>query len=144
MFQTLFVCFSPYLGGGAVPRGPGHNLLVQFYSLGSSKMEISETVFFFDILTIQKYQISYVKDVVAPCYVVFTLFGCWGWVGGGGGGRRFHLSQNSVYDINRDPVGPAWRRLKAYSCVPTVFVCSVNYPRASLRFTFDRKVPMVL
>ena len=62
---------------------------------------------------------------------------------GGGGGQRFHLSQNSVYDIHRDPVGPAWRRFKAFRCVPTVFVCSVNYPRASLRFAFDRKVPMV-
>ena len=59
----------------------------------------------------------------------------WGRGGGmprGGGGWRFHLSQNSVYDINRDPVGPAWRRLKAFRCVPIVFVCSVNYPRASL------------
>ena len=51
---------------------------------------------------------------------------------GGRGGRRFHLSQNSVYDINRDPVGPAWQRLKAFRCMPIVFVCSVNYPRASL------------
>ena len=39
---------------------------------------------------------------------------------------------DSVYDIGRDPVGPAWRRLRAFRCVPTVFVCSVNYPRASL------------
>ena len=28
------------VGGGALPRGLGHNLLVQFYSLGSSKMVV--------------------------------------------------------------------------------------------------------
>ena len=50
---------------------------MQFSSLGSSKMEISETDFF-DTLTIQNDQISYVKHVLAPFYVFFTLFGCWG------------------------------------------------------------------
>ena len=38
---TLFGCL-----GGGFPRGPGHNLLMQFSSLGNSKMEISKTVFF--------------------------------------------------------------------------------------------------
>ena len=57
-----------------------HNLLVHFSGLGSSKMEISETDFF-DTLTIQNDQISYVKHVLAPLHVFFTLFGC---VGGGG------------------------------------------------------------
>ena len=70
--------FSPYLGvgggGGGLPRGPGHNLLIHFSSLGSSEMEISETDFS-DILTIQNDQISYVKHVLAPLYVFFTLFG---------------------------------------------------------------------
>ena len=64
-------------GGGGLPRGLGHNLLMQFSSLGSSKMEISKTDFF-DILTIQTDQISYIKHVSAPLYVFFTLFGCWG------------------------------------------------------------------
>ena len=75
------MCFSRYLGGGGgLPRGLGHNLLMQFSNLGSSKMEISETDFF-DILAIQNDQISYIKHVIAPLYVFFTLFGC----GGGGG-----------------------------------------------------------
>ena len=56
-----------------------HNVLMQFSSLGSSKMELSETDFF-DTLTIQNDQISYVKHVLAPLYVFFTLFGCWGGV----------------------------------------------------------------
>ena len=40
---------------------------------------ISETDFF-DTLTIQNDQISYVKHVLDPVHVFFTLFGC----GGGG------------------------------------------------------------
>ena len=43
VFFTLFGCVA---GGEGVPRGLGHNLLMQFFGLGSSKMEISETDFF--------------------------------------------------------------------------------------------------
>ena len=59
---------------------------MQFSSLGSSKMEMSETDFF-DTLNIQNDQISYIKHVLAPLYVLFTLFGCV-WGGGGGGGSQ--------------------------------------------------------
>ena len=59
---------------------------MQFSSLGSTKMEISETDFF-DTLTIRNDQISFVKYGLAPLYVFFTLFGCWG--GGGGGGSQW-------------------------------------------------------
>ena len=86
VFFTLFGC-----GGGGLPRGPGHNLLMRFSSLGSSKMEISKTDLF-DTLTIQNDQISYIYiythtyiHVLAPLYVFFTLFGC---RGGGGGSPR--------------------------------------------------------
>ena len=47
--------------GAGVPRGLGHNLLMQFSSLYSSKMGTSETDFF-NILTIHNDQISYVKQ----------------------------------------------------------------------------------
>ena len=67
---------TPALG---IPAGAA----MQFSSLGSSKMEISETDFF-DILTIQNDQISYIKHVLAPLHVFFTLFGCG--VGGGSQG----------------------------------------------------------
>ena len=78
-------CFSPLLRvfhpiwvlGGGLPRGVGHNLLMQFSRLGSSKMELFETDFF-DTLTIQNHQISYAKHVLAPLYAFFTLFGCLG------------------------------------------------------------------
>ena len=45
------MCVSPYLGigygggGGGSPKGWVHNLLVQIFSLGSSKMEVFETFF---------------------------------------------------------------------------------------------------
>ena len=74
VFFTLFGCV-----GGGTKGSRAHHLLMQFCGLGSSKMEISET-FFFDTLTIQNDQISYVKHVLTPLHVFFTLFGC----GGGG------------------------------------------------------------
>ena len=82
------MCFSPNLGAGGGGGGaPKYNLLMQFSRLSSSKMEISETDFF-DTLTIQIDQISYVKHVLAPLYVFFTQFGCWG---GGGGAPKYNL-----------------------------------------------------
>ena len=85
VFFTLFGCW----GGGGLPRGIGHNLLMQFSCLSNSKMEISKTDFV-DTLTIQNDQISYVKHVLAPLYVFFTLFGCWG--GGAPKGYRAHTT----------------------------------------------------
>ena len=42
-------------------------------------MEISKTDLF-DTLAIQNDQISYIKHVLGPLYVFFTLFGCRGGV----------------------------------------------------------------
>ena len=43
------MCYSPYLGightGGVSPKGLVHNLLTQFFTLGSSKIEVFETFF---------------------------------------------------------------------------------------------------
>ena len=62
-------------------KGLGHNLLVQFSTLGSSKMEIFKPDFF-DVLTIHNDQISYANHVLDPLYVFFTLFVCWRGDGG--------------------------------------------------------------
>ena len=51
---------------------------------------------FFDTLTIQNDQISYVKHVLAPLYVFFTLFGCWG-----GGGLPRGLGHNLLMQFSR-------------------------------------------
>ena len=69
--------FSHYLdigsGGGGVPKGLVHNLLMQFFTLGGSKIEVSDT-FFFDIVTTQNEHPCYVKHVLGRIYVVSTLF----------------------------------------------------------------------
>ena len=50
------MCFSPYLGnrvrgGGGSPKGLVHNLLMQFFTLGSSKIEVFETCFYDIVIT---------------------------------------------------------------------------------------------
>ena len=57
MYQAEFMCLSPYLGigcrggGGVSNRNGTHNLLMQFFSLYSSKMEVSETYFYDIVIT---------------------------------------------------------------------------------------------
>ena len=62
-------------------NGPVHNLLIHFFTPGSSKIEVFETCFF-DVVTTQYDHPSYVKHVLGRIYVFFSLFGYW--VGGGG------------------------------------------------------------
>ena len=71
VLDPVYVFFTRF--GGL--EGPGHNLLMQFCTLYSSTMEISETDFF-DILTIHNNQINQRKACFRPpLYVFFTLFG---------------------------------------------------------------------
>ena len=60
-----------------------HNLLMQFFTMGSSKIEAFKT-YFFDIVTTQYDHPRYVKHVLGRIHVFFTLFMYW--VRGGGGG----------------------------------------------------------
>ena len=62
-------------------NGPVYNL--QFFTLGSSKIEVFETCFY-DILITQNDHPSYVKHVLGRIYMIFTIFGYW--LRGGGGG----------------------------------------------------------
>ena len=68
---------------------------MQFSGLGNSKMEISETDFF-HTLTIQNDEICYVKHVLDPLHVFFTLFGC----GGGGGGTKGSRAYNLLMQFS--------------------------------------------
>ena len=77
MFYAVFACFSSYLGirsggGGGSPKGLVHNLLMQFFTVASSKMEVFETCFF-DIVTTQNDHPSYVKHVLGRICVFFIL-----------------------------------------------------------------------
>ena len=66
-------------------NGEVHNLLMQFFTLGSSKIEVFETCFF-DIVTTQNDISSYAKHVLGRIYVFFKLFGYQ--VGEGGVSQR--------------------------------------------------------
>ena len=76
---------GPGGGGGGAPKGLVHNLLMQFFTPGSSKIEVSETSFF-DIVTTQYDHPRYVKHVLGRIYVFFTRFG--NQVRGGGGAPK--------------------------------------------------------
>ena len=52
-------------------NAPVHNLLMQFFTLGSSKIEVFETCFF-DIVTTLNDHPSYVKHFLGRIYVFFT------------------------------------------------------------------------
>ena len=51
------MCFSPYLGigrrggGGGPPKGLVQNLIMQFFTLCSSKIEVFETYYFDIVIT---------------------------------------------------------------------------------------------
>ena len=73
MFFTLFG-YWVWGGGGGSPKGLVHNLLMQFFNLGSSKIEVFETCFF-DIVTTQNDHPNYVKHVLGCICVFFILCG---------------------------------------------------------------------
>ena len=72
MFFTLFG-YWPH-GGGGSPKRLVHNLLMQFSTLGSSKIEVFE-ICFNDIVATQNDHPRYVKHVLGRIYMFFTLFG---------------------------------------------------------------------
>ena len=63
-------------------NGLVHNLLMHFFTLGSSKIEVFET-YFFHTMTNQNEHPSFVKHVLGHLYMHFTLFGYWAHGGGG-------------------------------------------------------------
>ena len=62
-------------------NGRVHNLLMQFFSPGSSKIEVFELCFF-DIVTTQNDHPTYVKHVLGRVYMFSSLFGYWPHGGG--------------------------------------------------------------
>ena len=81
----VYMFSSPYLGigrmGGGSPKRLVHNLLMQFSTLGSSKIEVFE-ICFNDIVATQNDHPRYVKHVLGHIYIFFTIF----WVLGPGVG----------------------------------------------------------
>ena len=66
-------------------NAPVHNLLMQFFTVDSSKIEVFETCFS-DIVTTQNDHPSYVKHVLGRIYMIFNPFGYY--VPGGAGGPK--------------------------------------------------------
>ena len=62
-------------GGGGAPKGLVYNLLMQFFTLSSSKIKVFETYFSDTVITLDDHP-SYVKHVLGCIYVVFSLFVC--------------------------------------------------------------------
>ena len=81
--------FHPYLGircgggGGGAPKGLVHNLLMQFFTVESSKIVFFEFCFFLYIVTTQNDHTRYANHVLGRICVFLTPFG-----GGGGGAPR--------------------------------------------------------
>ena len=80
VLEPIHVLFNLF---GFMDRGKGlnHNLFMLFSTVNSSKKEFFKANFL-AVLTIHNDQISYIKHVLDPLYVLFTLFGC---CRGGGG-----------------------------------------------------------
>ena len=55
-------------------NGLVHNLLLQFFTLGSSEIEVFETCFCYVVTTQYDYP-RYVRHVLGRIYAFFTLFG---------------------------------------------------------------------
>ena len=70
----IFTLFGYLVQGGGAPKGLVHNLLMQFFKLGSSKIEVFETCFY-DIVITRYDHPRYVKHVLGCIYMFFTLFG---------------------------------------------------------------------
>ena len=79
------IIFGYQVRGGGASMGLVHNLLMQVFTPGSSKIAVSETCFF-DVVTSQNDHPRYVKHV-SGCICVFSItFGYQVRGGGGGGG----------------------------------------------------------
>ena len=79
-------CFRTYLGvfhhigvfcwGGGVAKELVHSLLMQIFTLDSSKIEVFKTCFS-DMVTTQCDHPSYLKHILGRIYMFFTPFGYW-------------------------------------------------------------------
>ena len=68
--------FPPFFWvfGGGPPKGLIHNLLMQLFTLHSSKNEVFQ-LSFFDIVITQNDHLRYTRHDLGHIHVVFTLFG---------------------------------------------------------------------
>ena len=112
-------------GGGGPPKGLVHNLLMQFFTPDSSKIEVFETCFF-DIVTTQNDHPRYAKHVLGRIYVLFTLFGYQIGGGGGGGGALKGLVQNLLMQFST----PESSQMEVFeTCFCDIVITQNDHPR---------------
>ena len=70
----VFTQFGKYVRGGVPPEGLVHNLLMQFFTLDSSKIEVFETCFLY-VMATQNDHPRYVRHALGCIYMFSTLFG---------------------------------------------------------------------
>ena len=91
----MFFILGYWAGGGGGQTGLVHNLLVQFFTVGSSKIEVFETCFY-DIGTTRYDHPRYVKHVLGRIYMFFSLFG---YLVPGGGGVSQGIGTQPAYAV---------------------------------------------
>ena len=76
-------------GGGGAPKRLIHNLVMQFFNLGTSKMQFSYKAYFSDTVTTKNDHPIYVKHVLGRiiCSLPYLRIKCGGGRRGGGGGK---------------------------------------------------------
>ena len=72
VFHPIWVLGAVGGGGGGAPKGLVHNLLMQFFSLDSSKIEVFET--FFLILSSPKMTIQDTQSMFQPVFMEFLPY----------------------------------------------------------------------
>ena len=88
----------PVSTNNGLVNGPVHNLLMQFFTVGSSKIDVFET-YIFHIVTTQYDHPRYVKHILGRIYVFFTLFGYFPHGGRGGGGVSQEIGTPPAYAV---------------------------------------------
>ena len=77
----VFHHIGVFCWGGGVAKELVHSLLMQIFTLDSSKIEVFKTCFS-DMVTTQCNHPSYLKHILGRIYMFFTPFGYWVGLGG--------------------------------------------------------------
>ena len=101
MFFTILGCWVG-MGGGS-PQGLVHNLLMQFFTLDSCKIEVFK-LFFLILRPPKMDHPCYVKHVSGHIWVFFTILGCWVGVGWGAPKGLVHILLMQFFTLDSSKI----------------------------------------
>ena len=104
----FFTILGYFVGGGGVAKELVHSLLMQIFTLDSSKIEVFKTCFS-DMVTTQCNHPSYLKHILGRIYMFFTPFGYW--VGLGGLPRDRYTACSCSFSLW---IAPKWKFSKLF------------------------------